>query len=421
MTNLSPEIEFNKSVENWILEAISEGHTEFGSLLTSLPGVYPSIVLNTLRELATAGRISNLVMLAVEADVKMPVPAPDSGDVFIQLPVPHPLDFEWRFSDSAIIYILERISEYSSDDDPVSLLGTPSVLRALLQGGTRRDVKLLDKNVTILDSFRNAGFGEFVEYCDFGEDLPLPNASKVVIVDPPWYEAHLKLFTWIARHMSCTGGHILVSLPAAGTRPGAELEVQHYLYWAQVELGLELVEYRKAAVSYKTPPFERNALIAEGISGFPHDWRRGDLAVFAVRLNQAPIARPEIHLTDGEQWDEVAWGRMRVRMRRKEPTRSEMIPTLSPIVSGDVLPSVSRRDDRRSSVDVWTTGNRVFGCEDTRTLRIILEGISTGSTPEGIADRLQIDSLEDGRKVVSNLIQRLTDLFDKEHKEYLNH
>lgn len=421
MTTPSGDIEFNTSVENWILRAINAGHTRFGAMLTSLPGVYPSIVLSSMRALSAGGRIPTAVMLETEASISVPQGVPETDGSHIQLPVPHPLDYEWRFSDSAIIYILQRISEFSGDNDPITLLGTPSVLRSILETGLSRDVRLLDKNEAILESFRKAGFGKFVEHCDFGEYLPIPNESRVVVVDPPWYEAHLKLFTWTAQHMCRIDGRIIVSLPAEGTRPGVNNEVTEYLGWAEKELGLSVYEHLPGVVAYKTPPFERNALMAEGILGFPYDWRRGNLVVFHLKNKEKAIPRPELQLVDNESWNEISWGRMRVRIRQRNPPETFADPALLPVVKGDVLPSVSRRDNRRSLVDIWTSGNRVFACKGTRALSVILEGLSAGLTAGEIVDRFSIDRVENQRKLVFNTIQQLTDLYDKEHKDYLHH
>jgi hypothetical protein len=53
---------FEDSVDHWVLDAITSGVTTFEQLVTSLPGVYPSIALNSLRRLASAQRILTEVM-----------------------------------------------------------------------------------------------------------------------------------------------------------------------------------------------------------------------------------------------------------------------------------------------------------------------------------------------------------------------
>ena len=65
-------------------------------------------------------------------------------------------------------------------------------------------------------------------------------------------------------------------------------------------------------------------------------------------------------------------------------------PRLQSIVEGDVLDTVSQRDPRIKSVDVWTMGNRVFACENTEAFlkiasawserRPILDAVASGSS-----------------------------------------
>ena len=47
-----------------------------------------------------------------------------------------------------------------------------------------------------------------------------------------------------------------------------------------------------------------------------------------------------------------------------EPDETGSEIKLSRIVAGDVLPTVSRRDSRRSKANVWTSANRVFSAID---------------------------------------------------------
>ena len=48
---------------------------------------------------------------------------------------------------------------------------------------------------------------------------------------------------------------------------------------------------------------------------------------------------------------------------------------------GDILPTVSRRDHRREIADVWTAGNRIYRCDGTNILSIILHAISVSEAP----------------------------------------
>ena len=56
-------------------------------------------------------------------------------------------------------------------------------------------------------------------------------------------------------------------------------------------------------------------------------------------------------------------------------------PILQEIVREDVLPSVSRRDERLDGVGLWTSGNRVFGASGLNVLRRIVEALAVDRSP----------------------------------------
>src|SRR5205085_6500510 len=109
-----------------------------------------------------------------------------------------------------------------------------------------------------------------------------------------------------------------------------------------------------------SPPFERNALRAEGILNVPQEWRRADL-VGLSKSASTQIPRPMLSSIEGDKWTEESLLSVRIRIREHSSLEFDD-PTLVSFVHGDVLPSPSRRDGRRPLVDVWTSGNRVFAC-----------------------------------------------------------
>jgi hypothetical protein len=83
-----------------------------------------------------------------------------------------------------------------------------------------------------------------------------------------------------------------------------------------------------------------------------------------------------------EGWHEETIQRVRIRVRDSEETYFQD-PRLVSVIKGDVLPSVSRRDRRRGLADVWTSGNRVFGCSGRSTLKRILHALAHKQSPYG--------------------------------------
>ena len=88
-------------------------------------------------------------------------------------------------------------------------------------------------------------------------------------------------------------------------------------------------------------------------------------------------------------------------------SRTFVDPRLAPLVPGDILPTVSRRDDRREAADVWTAGNRIYRCDGSHILSIILHAISVSKAPlEAVQRSLQhsLDHLE-AAKVEASIAQ----------------
>ena len=82
-------------------------------------------------------------------------------------------------------------------------------------------------------------------------------------------------------------------------------------------------------------------------------------------------------------------------------------PRLVRLVQGDILPTVSRRDDRREAADVWTAGNRIYRCDGSHILSVVLSAIGVSEAPlEAVERRLQrpLDHLE-AAKVESSFVQ----------------
>src|SRR5205085_141150 len=140
---------------------------------------------------------------------------------------------------------------------------------------------------------------------------------------------------------------------------------------------------------YLSPFFERNALKAAGISSVPAEWRRGSLALFA-KVRACRVTRTKSRLAGDDDWTVYPFDGVEIRVREGSSTPTVFAdPTLVAVASSDVLPSVSRRDPRRSIASVWTSGNRVFACQGLKVLHEILTALCAGSSPnEAVASRL---------------------------------
>jgi hypothetical protein len=406
---------FDVAVERWVVHALYTGPASFDELLVALPGVYPTMVRAALDRLVTR----DVLRADMVAHLRHPCRKEPRAALRPQpsvLPVPHPLDYDWRFTDDTVALLLSESRRLTHSEEPLMLLGVPRVFEVVATEGRQRAV-LLDANAAIVTALQQAATPTTVDRvairCDVGrERLPAAQAS-VVITDPPWYREHMRIFLWAAARLCRIGGHVLLSFPSKGTRPNISQDREAALSWA-TQLGLELVWESPGALGYVSPPFERNALAAAGLDGLSETWRRSDLLVLGLR-RRVDRGRPPAPPKD--DWSEVAMSTIRIRFRA-DGSVGYGNPILRSLVPGDVLDSVSRRWTRREEVQVWTSTNRVFGCEATNVLREIVTAIAASVDPyrrvEGLAGRFLSD---DERAEVAAAIRQIRQLLAAEYDD----
>jgi hypothetical protein len=345
---------YTARVDALIEAAIQNGATSFVALLHGLPAIYPIELLASLDRLAARAVIDPTVASMVRRQ------AAASEGVVVEgrslLPLPRPLDYEWRFKADSARALLNRAADMTPADGDVLLFGTPGLAIEALAWPIGRRVAFLaqDNSVTRRVLALNNAIGSplSIAYCNCG--LPRESADAVLL-DPPWYLDFVRPMLAVAAHACRVGGAILITLPPDGTRPTAEADRQAAIAFGR-RIGLALIEHHPLQIEYETPFFERNALAAAGIY-LPLHWRRGDLVAF--RKERAPTRPPSPTLANRRAWTEVAIGRMRLFIRTQGKRRSSQNGLIS-LIEGHILPTVSRRDPRRRLADVWTSGNRIF-------------------------------------------------------------
>lgn len=401
-------MDFPDQVDLWIRAKLDSGVNDWPGLVAGLPGVYPEQVLASLHRQNLCDAIS---FPSVATKVH-----PNNNDSSIahrlwtegDLPTPHPLDACWWFANCSFRSLLGHLQRNASSPRHVVLLGIPSFFHLL------RKKAILDR-VTLVDSdpdVRSAPDGDcryrVVTANLLGDELPAASGD-VVIADPPWYEPEIRAFLWAARHLCTKGGVILTSVPPAGARPGIGDEWSRTLRWTR-GLGLELVDYEKHTLRYISPLFERNALAAAGIHGVQENWRSGDLAVFRC---EGPVIYERPRYRQLETWEQCSIGGVRFRVRVPSQA-ADPDPTLHPLVLGDVLDSVSRRDSRRDQVDVWTSGNRAFRCTGRAILLQILRSLSSN---EGLGRRTPVQQFARASELARNTAARVEEIVQIEKNE----
>jgi hypothetical protein len=369
---------FLKQVQSWAQTALASREQSFGEVVRSLPGVDPCVV----HEVITSPEFSAAYHL------RWTLITSDVPPMEWRLPVPHPLDFDWRFAPSTITDLTRDLMNHG---ESIVLLGAPSLWLAL--HGRGGSPWLLDVDHALISAASAIGAQLRLRLCDLLRD-PLPSLEgSVAFADPPWYPEAMRGFLWAAHAVVRPYGRVFLSAPPLGTRPGVAAELDEIIKWSE-GIGLRLTSRRAGAVRYAMPPFERNALKAAGLLNFvPYDWRQGDLLVFERRPGRLQ-PRPSPSDAPPDAWRELAIEGVRIRVDVAAPSAGED-PRLVRIVDNDVLPSVSRRDERRQLARVWTSGNRVFGCAAPLILWQLLNGEAPPQVPANWVDaaRQQVQDL----------------------------
>lgn len=75
------------------------------------------------------------------------------------------------------------------------------------------------------------------------------------------------------------------------------------------------------------------------------------------------------------EWDEACVNNIRIKYRASESKIDNYNIELEHIFNDDIYPSVKRSFGGKRSFNVWTSGNRVFWCNNMAVLKMILRNI----------------------------------------------
>jgi len=322
------------------------------------------------------------------------------------LPTPHLLDATWWFADETVSILTTEIKRTSG---LAVCLGTPSVaLRAWQEG--LDNVLLIDSDPLLKRCLARKGYAN-VMTANLKRVCPLISKVDLAIADPPWYEAETRSFLEAAHASAQVGATILISLPPFEVRDSIREERARLIKHATAA-GLELIQIEPGKTRYIRPPFEHNVNRACG-DQITADWRTGDLATFRVlrpALSSLGVIEPE------NVWDEVCFAHTRLRVLRTAKQRGTS-PRLQQMGwPDDVFPSCSRRHPSRDDVEVWTSGNRAFLCEDTRRFLEIARMLEANTL---VALRVKVDCiLNCGEPEAGQAAKQILDLVQREETDY---
>ncbi len=305
--------------------------------------------------------------------------APDDLDEI--LPLPHPLDYEWRFDPRTRLMLAQRCEQLAGAHGPIALLGTPTLAPALR--GHAGNVLLLDTNAPLLAALASTGRLSAIQYAavdiaTFSPPCEWQHRAAVVACDPPWYPEGFATFLCAAAQLVRPGGSVLISVPDLLTRPSVTDELDDLRGLAgQLRLAISATEL--CAVRYRTPFFEYRALRAAGLRLIPLDWRAGTLWQL-TSTGTAPTTSSGRHRAPASSGTvtEITIDGVRLRVLHERPVLPGTL-ALWPVVPGDTLPTVSRRHPARGSATLWTSGNTVLSCADPDLGSLLLGHITDGN------------------------------------------
>jgi hypothetical protein len=282
------------------------------------------------------------------------------------LPVGHPLDYDWRFTESTRAGLLARAAAHTEPGDLVAYFGTPTLFADAVTGQSDRRHVLVDANAAMVAALQQRLSSEAAVLLRLGVDPPPRLSADLVVMDPPWYLVDTLTFLAAAAVSVRAGGLALLSQPTKATRPGVVPERIELLDGA-ARLGWELINVEESALRYLTPHFERMSIgAANPALVVREDWRSGDMLIFR-RSGHASARVDESVGVAEDEWHEVSFGPVRIKVRRAGGTDLEQVAD-----GLDRLVTVSRRDPLRDSVGFWTSGNRVRTLESAdRVVRLI--------------------------------------------------
>ncbi len=375
---------------------------DFDELLQRLPGICPTEVIEALNALG--------VSIAFRSKFSPMLLQP-------RLPLTHPGDCAWRFTAGTTDDLARQCLRATTDGETIVMLGVPEVFLRIRDYNPCRKLVLVDKDCETVDVlYRSRRVGEEFIACDLMDDpIPSYNAA-LVLIDPPWYLDSFQAFTWVASRISRKGAQLLLPLPGVGTRPEMVQERRLLSRWLR-SLSYKMEQRTTRVLVYDSPFFEQNALRAAGVQGVDGPWRRCDLASLTLSgecCAEKPIGAKRIN------WREFIFDGVRIRVRVPTEIPSGVCdPRLVSLVKGDILPSVSSRHPLRSQIKVWTSGNRVFGCESVQALLSILGTFSARRcTGPQLSDTLGPDLGPTEHELVCGTVDQLKQLLTDERNDW---
>ena len=313
--------------------------------------------------------------------------------------IPQMLDSDWRFTYKTQNYLFNKISKYCDQNNRFLFVGTPSLIYNKNAFLKKRDVTFIEKNITSI-RFQNKVVSDIMTYST-------EKKFDAIICDPPWYKDAYLNFIFKFGKLSNINAFLFVIFPPFGVRESIERERSDIINFAK-KVGYELIEEDVETINYISSPFEINSILDNKITNFPIDWRYGNLLIFKYVRNET-INFIFSNKNEEIRWREYTINNIRIKLLPSQTCSTKKI--FEKIYDSDILPTVSMRNDKLKLVNFWTSGNRVFKCNNTKLVSEILNLRSKKSY------RFCLKVYKDKKEII-DFIENIISLEYKEYGKY---
>lgn len=366
---------FYDDIDAIVLELVKK-YDNFYMLMKYNHGIHPIDLLSSVRRLYWKKKIHKSKYERIVASMKKHY-VDNNEDMPDILPVPHILDYDWRFSLEGLQGLTRIIKEnIKGERNTIVFLGTPSLFKYCYQHlSIFTELILVDINASKHSKGIDSTRAKCIN-CDLNGDCSMLERihADIIVMDPPWYLNYYQLFFNRAAIMCHEGSQIFCVMPPRFTKSQTTYETEMLIKQIYNLYGLCKKHYYQGMVTYHTPPYEKNVLRANGIRCLPKNWRVGDLLIVEQRESRNII--PYDFTISEISWKEVTINNIRIKYKYISSDITSYEIMLERIFDGDIYPSVKRSYDGKHSISMWTSGNRVFLCNNLPLMNLILENIN---------------------------------------------
>ena len=189
------ESAFYERIDAYVLNALRK-YDDFNSLMKNNGGIHPIDLMSSLHRLYKCKKIhkSKYRRLVQSAERNGQVAAEDMPNC---LPVPHLLDYDWRFSRNGIENLARALRSSIQDSKAtVAFIGTPSLFKYCIEAlhkNTR--LVLVDQNAEKHAAGITSDRTKYINVDISGSCKALKAIyADFIVMDPPWYKSYYELF-----------------------------------------------------------------------------------------------------------------------------------------------------------------------------------------------------------------------------------